>query len=404
MSMPLEGIRVVEWTIWQQGPVCGAMLGDLGADVIKVEERVGGDIGRGMMSMLGAWMGLEGRNFYFEYNNRNKRGITVDLRKDEGKEIVYKLIENADVFLHNFRKGVPERQKLDYETMSKINPRLIYASGYGWGSRGPDAESPSMDYTGLARTGLMYIGGEPDDPPVNYQPGLADQMGAIFLAYGIITALFVRERTGEGQQIEASLLGGVTCGLAGLNLAAKTVIGKELPRPSRKKSGNPLYNHYKCKDGNWIVICLAASDRYWSRFCDRLGIKELEKDPRFENHDMRGKNGQELVAILDKVFAAKTQREWLDILRQESDFMVAPIQRLNDLPDDPQMWANDYLTEFDHPAFGKITMPGIPVRFSKTPGALRREAPEFGQHTEEILLEVGYNWDDIIKLKDQEII
>ncbi|MEW6142862.1 MAG: CoA transferase [Chloroflexota bacterium] len=404
MTSPLEGIRVVEWTIWQQGPVCGAMLGDLGADVVKIEERSSGDIGRGMMAMIGTWMGLSGRNFYFEYNNRNKRSITIDLGKEEGREIVYKLVEKADVFLHNFRKGVPERLKLGYDTLSKINPRLVYAQGSGWGYRGPMAEAPSMDYTGLGRTGLMFIGGEPGDPPVNYQPGLADQMGAIFLAYGIITALLVRERTGMGQEVESSLLGAVTCGLEGLSLATKTVLGKEMPRPSRKKSGNPLYNHYRCRDGEWIVICLAASDRYWPRFCRRLGIEHLEKDPRFINHDTRGKNGPELVAILDDVFATKTRDEWLATLQQEPDFMVGVIQSISDLVNDPQMWANDYLTKFDHPVFGQITMPGIPIRLGKTPGAIKREAPELGQHTEEVLLELGYSWDEITRLKDGEVI
>ncbi|MCX8126131.1 MAG: CoA transferase, partial [Dehalococcoidia bacterium] len=245
---------------------------------------------------------------------------------------------------------------------------------------------------------------EPGDPPVNYQPGLADQMGAIFLAYGIITALFVRERTGIGQEVEGSLLGAVTCGLEGLSLAAKTVLGKEVPRPSRKNSGNPLYNHYRCRDGQWIVICMAASDRYWSRFCKRMGIEHLEKDPRFINHDMRGKNGPELVAILDGVFATKTRDEWLAILQEEPDFMVGVVQSISDLVNDPQMWANDYLVRFNHPVFGEIIMPGIPVRFSKTPGAIRREAPELGQHTEEILLELGYSWDDIARLKDKEVI
>ena len=404
MNQPLDGIRVVEWTIWQQGPVCGAMLGDLGADVIKIEERLTGDVGRGMMAMLRSMMGIAGRNFYFEYNNRNKRSITIDLQKEKGKQIVYKMVENADVFLHNFRTGVPERLGLDYDTLSKINPRLIYAHGSGWGSKGPLAETPSMDYTGLGRSGLMFVGGEPGDPPINFQPGLADQMGAIFCAYGIITALLVRERTGIGQKVEASLLGAVSCGLEGLSLAARTVLGQEVPRPSRKKAGNPLYNHYQCKDGEWIIICLAVSDRYWPRFCKRLGIEGLEKDPRFENHDARGKNCEELVAILDKTFATKTRDEWLKILREEADFMVGIIQSISDLVEDPQMLANDNLVTFDHPVLGKITMPGMPVALSKTPGGIKREAPELGQHTEEVLLELGHTWDDIVQLKDGEVI
>ena len=406
MDSPLEGIRVLDWTIWQQGPVCSMMLGDLGADVIKIEERVAGDVGRGVVRIMGDMIGTgkTGRNFYFEYNNRNKRGITVDLRKDEGKKIIYKLVEKSDVFVQNFRKGVAERMGLDYETLLKYNPKLIYAHGTGWGPRGPEAELPSMDYTGLGKTGLMFIGGEPDSPPVNFQPGLADQMGAIFLAYGVLAALLVRERTGEGQRVDASLLGGTVCGLEGLNFACKLILGKEISRPSRTRAGNPLYNHYQCKDGNWIIICLAQSDRYWPAFCKRLGIEELEKHPRFDDMNKRTQNSEELIANLDKVFATKDRDEWLRILREERDFMVGPINTLSDLVDDPQMLANNYIIDFDHPVMGKIKTTGFPVHLSKTPLTLRREAPEFGQHTEEILLELGYNWDDIIKLKDAEAI
>ncbi|MDY6912460.1 MAG: CoA transferase, partial [Chloroflexota bacterium] len=331
MDSPLEGIKVLDWTIWQQGPVCSSMLGDLGADVIKIEERTGGDIGRGIMRMIGVQMGVGGRNFYFEYNNRNKRGITVDLRKEEGKQIIYKLVEQSDVFVQNFRKGVAERLGLDYETLLKYNPKLIYAHGTGWGPKGPEAELPSMDFTGLGKTGLMLVGGEPGAPPVNFQPGLADQMGAIFLAYGVLAALLVREKTGEGQRVDASLLGGTVCGLEGLNFAAKTVMGQELPRPTRAKAGNALWNYYKCKDGNWIILCMAASDRYWPAFCSRMGTPELEKDPRFEDMEKRSENCVELVAILDKAFEAKDRDEWIAILREEKDFMVGPVNSLSDL-------------------------------------------------------------------------
>jgi len=403
MASILEGIKVLEWTVWQQGPLTGAMLGDLGAEVIKIEDRTG-DIGRQLMAMIGAWLGVEGRDFYFEYNNRNKRGLCLDLQKEEARQIVYKLIKNTDVFIQNFRMGVAEKMGMDYETLSKYNPGLIYAHGTGWGPKGPDAKTPSMDYTGLGRTGLMYVGGEPGDPPVNYQPGLGDQMGAIFTAYGIMGALFARERTGEGQKIDVSLLGSVTCGLEGLHLSCKTILGKALPRTSRKKSGNPLYNHYECKDGKWLIICHAESDRYWPQFCKFLGIEDLEKDPRFESHNMRAKNGAELVAIIDKIFATKDREEWFNILREDPDFMIAPITTLSELEDDPQMWANDYLTKFNHPRMGEVTMPGSPVTFSKTPAGIQREAPELGQHSEEILLELGYDREEINRLKDTKVI
>src|SRR5216117_1497305 len=206
MPMPLAGIRVIDWTIWQQGPVASVMLGDLGAEVIKVEERVGGDPGRGVLRAQG--LDLSDRpNFYFEANNRNKRSLTIDLKKPEGVEIVRSLADGADVFVQNFRQGVAERLGLDAATLRTRNPRLVYASATGYGPEGPDSGAPSFDYLGLARSGLMLASGEPDDPPIYTSGGIADQMGATMLAFGVLAALLVRERTGRGQEVDASHLG-----------------------------------------------------------------------------------------------------------------------------------------------------------------------------------------------------
>src|SRR5215475_408353 len=207
MPMPLEGIRVLDWTIWQQGPVSTMMLGDLGAEVIKLEERVGGDPGRGVMSIGGTMTGVSGqRNYYFEVNNRHKKSVTLNLKTPEAKEIVYKLVEKSDVFVQNFRKGVAGKLGLDYQTLSKYNPQLIYASATGYGPDGPDSGEPSFDYMGLARSGIMKAVGEPDMAPLSSTGGIADQMGAIMLAYGVITALFARERYGVGQEVDSSHL------------------------------------------------------------------------------------------------------------------------------------------------------------------------------------------------------
>jgi CoA:oxalate CoA-transferase len=186
--MVLEGIRVLDWTVWQQGPVASVMLGDLGADVIKIEERGSGDPARGMMKLAGAAAGVAGRNFYFENNNRNKRSLVVDLRKEEGKKIIYKLVEKSDVFVQNFRKGVAARLGLDYTTLSRYNHRLIYASASGWGSEGPDAEKPSFDYTGVAKSGIMSMVGEPDMPPLLGQREDGNRSGTgclTFWQYGL---------------------------------------------------------------------------------------------------------------------------------------------------------------------------------------------------------------------------
>ena len=204
MAMALDGIRIVDWTIWQQGTVCTAMLADLGADVIKIEEREKGDPGRGILSMSG--VDLSDRpNFYFEANNRNKRSVTVDLSKPEGRQVVQELAAKSDVFVQNFRKGVAARLGLDYETLRAINPRLIYASTTGYGPEGPDSADPSFDQLGLARSGIMNAVGEPDMPPLGVAGGIADQMGAVMLAYGVLAALLAREKHGVGQRVDASL-------------------------------------------------------------------------------------------------------------------------------------------------------------------------------------------------------
>jgi len=405
MAMLLEGIRVLDWTLFQQGPVAAMLLGDMGADVIKIEERVGGDLGRGMARIAGAMVGGKEvqRNPYFEAGNRNKRSLTVDLRKEKGKEIIYKLVENSDVFIQNFRMGVAERIGVDYKTLSKYNPRLIYAHASGWGPKGPDKDNPSADYTGLARCGLMQLAGEPGMDPVPIQGGIGDQTGGVMTAMGILAALYHREKTGEGQKVDASILGGMVF-LQGHPMVFCTMANLWGIRIGRKTAGNPLWNHYKCADDNWIAMAHLAPDKFWPLLLRSLGLEELENDPRFDTMDNRSKNSTELVAIFDKAFSTKPRNEWEKILK-ENGCIYAPVNNTKDVTEDPQVLENDYITEFNHPVFGSMKTIGFPVTFEKTPMSIRREAPEFGQHTEEILTEIaGYSWDDIVKLKDEEVI
>jgi len=403
MPMPLEGIRVIDWTIWQQGPVASVMLGDLGADVIKIEERVGGDPGRGILKAQG--LDLRDRpNFYFEANNRNKRSLTVDLKKPEGVAIVQRLAERADVFVQNFRKGVAGRLGLDAATLRARNPRLVYASASGYGPEGPESGAPSFDYLGLARSGIMYSCGEPDDDPLAIAGGIADQMGAIMLAYGVVTALLARERTGRGQEVDASHLGSMAW-LQGLGLSARLMLGRALPRQPRRFATNPLWNHYRCGDDRWLALSMLQPDRYWERFCAVLEIPEAAADPRFKTMLDRMMNAGECIALLDEVFARRPRAEWLRRLASGGDFIYSIINSVDDLPDDPQMQANGYVTAFEHPAFGPTQVVGLPVRLSETPGSIRLPAPEFGQHTEEILTEVlGYSWEEIGRLREEEVI
>jgi crotonobetainyl-CoA:carnitine CoA-transferase CaiB-like acyl-CoA transferase len=404
MPMPLEGIRIVDWTIWQQGPVCTAMLADLGAEVIKIEEREGGDPGRGIVQMSGIDLG-DRPNFYFEANNRNKQSLTLDLKRPEAREIVYALVAKSDVFVQNFRKGVAARLGLDYATLRRHNPRLVYASASGYGPEGPDSGEPSFDYLGLARSGIMLAAGEPDMPPLCIAGGIADQMGAILLAYGILAALLARERLGVGQEVDASHLGSMAM-LQGLSLSMRLMMGAALPRTFRSRAGNPLWNHYECADGRWIALAMIQADRYWAEFARAIGRPELASDPRFADLRARTANAEACVAILDAAFKTKPRDEWMKVLRESpGDFIFTIVNSVQELPDDPQMRANGYVADLDHPGFGKVAMVGIPVRLSETPGSLRTPAPEHGQHTEEILQGVlGYDWDRIAELRQKRVI
>jgi crotonobetainyl-CoA:carnitine CoA-transferase CaiB-like acyl-CoA transferase len=403
MPMPLEGIRVIDWTIWQQGPVASVMLGDLGAEVIKIEERVGGDPGRGVLRAQG--LDLKDRpNFYFEANNRNKLSLAIDLKKPEGVAIARRLADRADVFVQNFRKGVAGRLGLDAATLRARNPRLVYASATGYGPEGPESAAPSFDYLGLARSGIMYSAGEPDDEPLAIAGGIADQMGAVMLAYGILAALIARERTGRGQEVDASHLGSMAW-LQGLGLSARLMLGRALPRQSRRFATNPLWNHYRCADGEWLALSMLQPDRYWTRFCEVLEIPEAAADERFATMLQRMANCGECIALLDGVFARRPRAEWLRRLAAGGDFIVSVVNSVDDLPEDAQVIANGYVTPFEHPAFGTTRVVGLPVRLSDTPGQVRLPAPEFGQHTEEILTGVlGCSWDDIARLRADEVI
>jgi crotonobetainyl-CoA:carnitine CoA-transferase CaiB-like acyl-CoA transferase len=401
--MPLEGIRVLDWTIWQQGPVCSLMLGDLGAEVIKLEERVGGDPGRGVTKIGG--VDLSDRpNFYFEATNRNKKSLALDLKKPEAKEIVYQLVTKSDVFVQNFRKGVAERLGLDYETLRQHNPRLIYASGSGYGPEGPDSTQPSFDRLGLARSGIMFAVGEPDMPPLPIVEGIADQVSAVILSYGVLAALRARERFGVGQRVDASLLGSMMW-LQNLSVMARLIMGFAIPRSPRKMAVNPLWNQYGCKDGKWLALGMLQADRYWPALCRAIGRPELIEDSRFSNMAARAGNAAECVEILDAAFATRPRDEWIQILRSAGDIIVGPVNSVDDLPDDPQVRANDYIVDIDHPRFGKTQFLGIPYRLGKTPARIRSTAPEFGQHTEEVLTEVlGYSWEKVGQLKEMEVI
>ena len=398
---PMKGIRVLDWTMFQFGPVAASMLGDMGADVIKIEA-LDGDIGRAVGRMSGRPINLEGgRNSYFETCNRNKRGIALDLKTQEGKDIVYKLVENADVFIQNFREGVPDRLGMDYETLKKINPMLIYGSASGYGPKGPDSARPSLDGCGQARAGLMMSATAPWCSEPTYVAGaVSDQMGGIILCLGILAALSARDRLGIGQKVESSHLGS-TMWLQGLSISMNLMSGYTYGHFDRKDPMNPMVNAYECKDGRWLNFMSSQFDRYWKDFITALGLEELIDDPRIGNVQGMVGGSPELTAIIAERFKTRTADEWDAAFAEHKDLIYAKVQSIDELEDDPQVIANNYITDFEHPVIGPIKMCNFPVGFSETPAGVWKEAPELGQDTETILLEeLGYDWDSIQKLQE----
>jgi crotonobetainyl-CoA:carnitine CoA-transferase CaiB-like acyl-CoA transferase len=398
---PLNGVKIVEITMFQQGPVAGMRLGDLGADVIKIEAKTG-DPGRGFMKIIGAMAGLKGRNYYFEHTNRNKRSIVLDLKNKKGIEIFLKLIDASDVFLNNMSIEAPIKLGIGPDQLMARNPRLIYAQASGWGRKGPDANALSFDYTGIARSGLMMSCGERNTPPTQILPGIGDEIGGLMCAWGVTAALYAREKTGKGQVVDTSLMGSLIA-MLGFIMAAPAILGQEFPREIRSLAGNPLYNHYRCKDDKWIAIAHLDPDRYWPNICKAVGIKELQQSPKFNSVEARARNAKELVAILDERFAAKNREEWMKALEKEN-CIFTPIQTPLEVTNDPQAFANNYFIDVQHPVWGKIKMTGFPWDFSETPASWRCEAPAFGQHSEEILLELGYTRNDIAHLKEEGVV
>jgi len=407
MSGVLDGIRVIEWGAWHQGPEAGSMLGDLGADVIKIEDRITGDPFRGVESLFETSMSMGGgTSLAFEIVNRNKRSLMLDLKKDKGKEVLYRLINKSDVFLTNYPLSTAEKLGVDYERLVAHNRQLIYAIGSGLGMRGPDSERRTFDTIAQARSGIMFMISDRDHTePYQIVGGVIDQLGATVLAYAVLAALLARERKGIAQLVEVSLLGSALH-LQMTNIGSFLLSGRVRARHSRTRAKNPLTNQYKCADGKWIMLAAIQSDRFWPQFCKAVGPPELASDARFRSASERSTHCKELIAILDNLFAKKTRAEWLAILETEcKNLPFGPILEISDLAVDPQVLENEYIKEVTHPSLGKTKVVGCPVYFSKTPAFTESSAPTFGQHTEEALLEVcGYSWEEIAQLREEEVI
>lgn len=398
MPKPLEGIRVLDWTAWQQGPIATALLADMGAEVIKVEPPQG-EPGRGLLAVYGRKIPMD---CYFQNQNRGKKGIVLNLTTEKGKEVLYKLVEKSDVFVTNYRESVAKRLKLDYETLRKYNSKLIYAYSSGYGPKGPDANEISADFAGQARGGIWSIIRSEDEPPTPIGAGFSDEVGGVMTAYGILLAIIARERFGIGQRVDASLLGG-QIEMGRLFLFLYLASGELPPSSVMRTARSPLFYVYQAGDGKWFVTAGLQADRFWPQFCKVLGVEELEKDPRFAELMIRWEHFDELMPILNEIVRTKPRDEWLKLLG-DAGIPVAPVNNYAAVEKDLQVIANDYIVEIEDPIHGKVKVPGIPVQLSETPGKIEKLGPVLGQHTEEVLMELcGYTWDDLAKLREEGV-
>ncbi|HWR70923.1 MAG TPA: CoA transferase [Dehalococcoidia bacterium] len=401
-NQPLKGIRALEWGAFHAGPGALAILGDLGAEVIKIELPKSGDPIR-LLTRFGNFpVSKNGYSVFYEGANRHKKSIALDLSKKEGKQIAYRLVSKCDVFLTNFRANAVESQRMTYADLREINPRLIYAAVSAFGSRGPDRDAGGFDFLGQARSGLMMCTGEPDMPPLISQFGLIDQVTAITASHAILTALYVRERTGLGQELKVSLLSSAMF-LQYFNVLTALMMGQDVPRHQRK-STDPLRNFYECRDGKWLCMTVAHHPTAWRNFCLAIDHPELEHDARFENRDRRFENRDDFIAFLDTVFVSRTRDEWVPIL-SERDVFCSPVNTAVELTKDPQTTANDYVIDTSHRLFGDIKVPGYPIEFSETPANPGFTAPKLGEHTREILRDIGgYSETEITRFQKDGVV
>ena len=390
-----DGIRVIELAQWVFVPVAGALLADWGGDVIRIEAPTGDPYRNLITQGIGA--GTGGVNLSVALANRGKRSLALDLKTDQGRAVLHQLLATADVFLTNLRPGALGRLGLDAGALTARYPRLVYARGHGYGVRGPDADRAGYDASAFwARGGLAHVLTPPDrDHPIGQRGAMGDRNGAMALAFAIAAALLRRGRTGRGSVVDVSLLATAMWTLSSDVLAA---LAGDRPRASSARIAvNPVVGSYRTKDGRHIQLVFLEADRYWPGFCRLIGRDDLVDDPRFADLAARREHAEECVAILDEEFARRTFAEWKELL-QRLDAPWAPVQAVEELLDDPQVVANGYVGEVsvaDGPAYA---LPTVPVQFDEQPPRARR-APEHGEHTEEILLELGYTWPQIEQLQ-----
>ncbi len=387
---PLKGMRVLDLSHVMAGPVCGLMLADMGADVIKVEKLEGGDDTRRMLPP-----DINGEPAAFMMMNRNKRGIALDLKHPRGKEVLKRLVASADALIENYRHDTMQRLGVGYEALKEINPGLIYCEISGFGRTGPWAEQGGFDLVAQGMSGLMSITGEgPGREPVKVGAPLTDITAGILGAMGVCAAYIHKLKTGEGQRVDTSLFeAGITHTYWQSAIAFATGVS-----PGPMGSAHPLsapYQAFPTKDG-WINLG-ASNQRTWLKLVEVLDDPELAADPRFKENAGRMGNVPALVEALTKHFKKRTTAEWLALL-ERAGVPAGPVLSIREMHAHPQTIAREMVPEVEHPVAGKVQTIGLPVKFSKTPGKVANPAPVFGQHTREVLAELGYSAEEIEKL------
>ena len=392
----LHGVKVLDLSRALAGPYCTAMLGDMGADIVKVEMPGIGDEARYFGPPF-----INGESVYFMSVNRNKRSMTLNMKKDEGKRIVKDMAEKADVVIENFRPGAIERLGLGYDVLRERNPKLVFCSITGFGSTGPDANRPGYDLIAQGMGGIMSCTGEKDGTPLKVGVSLADITAGMFAAYGILAALYQREVSGLGQRVETSLF---ESQLAQLTFQAGRYFATgESPTPMGNR--HPViapYESFRTNDG-YINIAV-ANNALWATFCKALGIEKYEKDPRFETNPLRVQNRPDLIEVIE----AKTSTMSMESLRKVLDdagIPNGPVWKVGDAVESPQAVAREMVQEIDHPTTGAIRTMGIPVKFDRTPGEIRLPPPTLGEHTDEVLHEwLGLSDEEIGKLRNDGVV
>jgi len=393
--MPLAGIRVLDLGRHLAGPTCAMWLGDLGADVIKIEKPGEGDDGRASGPPF-----FDGQSAFFLAANRNKRSIELDIKQPEGQEVFCRLAETADVVVENFRPGVMDALGIGYRAMAERNPRIIYCSISGFGADGPYADRPGLDQIIQGVSGLMSVTGFEGGEPVRVGIPIADLLTGLLAAYGVLAALQARERIGRGQHVQTSLLEGMV-GMLSFQ-AVRYLNGAGAPPPAGNHHPlNAPYGVFRARDG-YLTIG-ATGEKRWRKLCEVLGAEEWLDDPRFKTNGDRHRNRELLAELISERLQARTIDEWESILN-EAGIPCGPIYGIDQAMEHPQVRHRQMVVELPHPAMGTVRLLGLPVKLSETPGAIRVAPPLLGQHTDEVLREIGVTGDELRRLRERGVI